>query len=767
MSRRTRLALGALVISGLGLFVLLRFSVTADVTHFLPEGNDVRLSKLSRALATSEMARTMVLMYEGDGAADRAAALAERLRGDPRFERVVGGIEPDRLEAITEALFPYRYHLAPPLVDDDVDFRSRASMPQTLAQREQFVADPLGAWNRWQLKLADSAGGGLTLDAEGRLVTPDGEAAIVFARTASSPLKFEDAAPAVDALAEEDAFRTGAHFYAVGAERGIRADVRNITVLSVLGIILLFALVFRSPGALGLAFLPSGVGVLAGLAACLLLWGRIHGLTLAFGASLLGVCVDYPVHLLSHHRASGDPEGAARHVRAGLFLGAGTTLAGFAGLVWTSFPGIREIAVFSAVGVASALATTLLLVPALIGPREPEDLPRLRAIAPRLAAARREVWVLVLVAVGLCLWTVPRIEWNDTVSALSAIDPDLQAQEARITARIARDDPGRLVVVFADDVDTALPVVEEVAERLGAAVQADELTGFRALTSLLPSAGTQAARAAAVWSRADLWEAALAASGMQTRAFGAFLEVLQGPTPPPLRWAEASAGAAGELLRPHVLSTHDGGVVVLTWLRGLRDSAALHARLADLGDDVVLFEQAAFLDAIQAHYRVRTMRLVLLGLVFVAVVLLLRYRAVRPAFAAFLPALLAAGTSLAVLSLFGVKLNLLHLASTLLVLSIGVDFGVFLVEHRHSERAFAASLRAITVAAGTTVLSFGALAISSQPALRAIGATAGVGVLLALLFAPAGLVLTGSLAVRSGDESIPRRPEEREGTGTR
>jgi len=759
VNRRARLVVGAVVIALLAAFVLARFSITADVTHFLPQGSDVRLAKLSRALATSEIARTMVLLYEGDDAADRASGLAERLRDDERFERVVGGLEPDRLDAITEALFPYRYHLAPPL-EGTVDVRARASMPQTLAQRRLFLADPIGGWDRWQLRLADSAGGGLTIDGEGRLVTADGEAAVVFARTAGSPLRFEDAAPAVDALADEDAFRTGAHFYAVGAERSIRADVRNISILSVLGIVLLFALAFRSFQALGLAFLPTGVGVLAGLAAVLALWGRVHGLTLAFGASLLGVCVDYPVHLLSHYRATGDSEGAARHVRAGLLLGAGTTLAGFGGLVFTSFPGIREIAVFSTVGVAAALTTTLLLVPALITPREPEDLGSLMTLGPRLAAARTEVWVLVILAVVACAYTLPRLDWNDTVSALSGMDPGLQAQEARITARIARDDPGRLVVVFAPDVETALPVVEQAVDRLAAAVDAGELTGYRALTGLLPSAATQAARAAAVYGHADRWEQVLTDSGMQASAFAPFLDAARGAAPAPLGWAEASTGAAGELLRPHVLETDDGGVILLTWLRGLADSAAVHARLADLGDDVVLFEQAAFLDAIQADYRVRTSRLVLVGLFLVAVVLLLRYRAVRPAFAAFLPAVLAAGTSLAVLALCGVRPHLLHLASTLLVLSIGVDFGVFLVEHRNSDRAFAASLRAITVAAGTTVLSFGALAISSQPALRAIGATAGVGVLLALLFAPAGLVLTRSLDRRDPKESIPRPPPE-------
>lgn len=754
MSRGLRLAISAAALAALVLVVAPRFDLTADVTHFLPAGNDVRLAQLNRALADSEVARTMVLLFEGQGAADRAEALADRLRDDDRFERVVSGVEPERLAAIEAALFDRRYMLTPraPSSMSAAARELQASLlaPHPVDRRRQLLADPAGAWGAWQRRMAEAAGGGLTIDGRGRLVTPGGGAAPVFARTSGSALKFEDAAPAVDALADVTASRTGAHFYAVGAERSIRGDVRRISILSALGIVLLFGLAFRSLPALVLVFLPSGVGVLTGLAACLLLWGQVHGLTLAFGAALLGICVDYPVHLIGHHRLLGDPDEALRAVRPGLLLGAGTTLAGFAGLVLTSFPGIREIAVFAAAGVAGALATTLWLLPALLATRPPASSSGHAGLARRLAATRTEAIALAVVALAVCAWSLPRLEWNDTVAALSALDPDLQAQEARIQARIARDDPGRLVLVFAPDVPAALPVVERAAERLQQAVAAGELAGYRALTDLLPSAATQRARAGS-WYRPETAAAlqdAIEAAGLSPEPFAAAVTELSGAAPEPLGWPEASSGPAGELLRPHVLELEEG-VAVLTWLRELRDGSAVSARLADLGPDVMLFEQAAFLDSIQAGYRTRTTRLVALGLFAVALVLLLRYRAARPALAAFAPAVLAACTSLAILSAAGVQLHLLHLASTLLVLSIGVDFGIFLVEHRGREASLAASLRAVSVAAGTTVLSFGALAVSSQPALRAIGLTCGVGVLLALLFAPVGLVLTGSLHDRS------------------
>ena len=88
----------------------------------------------------------------------------------------------------------------------------------------------------------------------------------------------------------------------------------------------------------------------------------------------------------------------------------------------------------------------------------------------------------------------------------------------------------------------------------------------------------------------------------------------------------------------------------------------------------------------------------------------------RPALAAFLPAVLAALGSLGIPGLWGAPATLIHVASVLLVSSIGADYGVFLVEHRGSAEDRAITLSAIVVACVTTVLSFGLLAMSDNAA---------------------------------------------------
>jgi len=95
---------------------------------------------------------------------------------------------------------------------------------------------------------------------------------------------------------------------------------------------------------------------------------------------------------------------------------------------------------------------------------------------------------------------------------------------------------------------------------------------------------------------------------------------------------------------------------------------------------------------------------------------------------------------------------LLHVLSLLLVLSMGVDYGVFLVESAAPDRSSDATMMSLLASCMTTVLSFGLLALSATPALRAIGLVTGIGMTLSLLLAPLTLVLAGAAPAPSATE---------------
>jgi predicted exporter len=166
----------------------------------------------------------------------------------------------------------------------------------------------------------------------------------------------------------------------------------------------------------------------------------------------------------------------------------------------------------------------------------------------------------------------------------------------------------------------------------------------------------------------------------------------------------------------------------------------LNAKLHDV-DDVYYLDQRTFLDEAYGRFRTRTLEMIGAGLFVVFLIVYFRYRNVRLSLAAFLPSVLAAGATMSYLALRGVPLNLMHVIGVLLVLSMGVDYGVFVVESRDHPEELGATLVSLVTAMLSTVLSFGLLGMSQNPALRALGITAGLGTFLSVIFAPAALVV--------------------------
>ncbi|MCA9513384.1 MAG: MMPL family transporter [Myxococcales bacterium] len=779
-------AASLLVMAALGAYVALEMRVTTDITRFFPAGEARDEVTLAQEITTSELSRTMVLVARApdEATAVRASrALEAALRAEPTLAGKLAFVEAGPPEGVDRALWelylPRRLGFVAPspeaaraLTTDAAlsaaaeRLKERLASPMSTLLSRVAPKDPLLVVPDLFDRAAQSRGDGVAV-VDGRFVTGDGKGAVVFLGTVAASFDgaaqkgvlagidraFERARAEVGA--ELTLLESGANRFAVRAESAIKADITRVTTLSLAGLVLLFLVLFRSPRLVLLTGLPIGAGMLVGTAGCLAVFGAVHGLTLAFGAALIGVSIDYTVHFYSHHALDpddGGPGATMRRVWPGLLLGAATTVAGFVSLAISSFPGLRELAVFGALGIAGALVATRVFLPVLV-PRAPKPVAASRWLAGALdravgaLRARRALpWALLLAVVALAAVGLPQATWEDDMAKLAERDPDLLREDDAVREQVVRYEQRRFVVALGDTDEAALAVDDRVADVLAAAQGAGEVDGYRALAALLPSAARQAAVREAFVSAPGLgarFDAAFEAAGFAPGAFAGFHEALAEPAPAPLTFADLAASPLAPFVRSFRVGLGDR-VAILAFVAGVNAPDALAARLAAAfpGGEARLMDVGEVLSRGYARYRERMVELLGAGLLVVLLLVFLRYRRALPTAAAFLPAILAAVATVAVLALVGQPLNVLSLTALLMVVSMGVDYGVFLAETRGGGAELGATLVALVLACLSTVLGFGLLALSSNPALRSLGLTAGVGVLLSLLLAPTVLVLT-------------------------
>ena len=776
MSRRPSLWILLAVLAGLTIAVATRLSFGTNITNLMPEGAAGTLADVSRRLAESELSRNMVLNVGGPDpqrALAGARSLAAALAAHPEVAWVRTGVADEQMQAVYDLYFPRRhYFLAAdpreiPELTSDAALREQAqrarrelALPTSSLVKRLIGPDPLGSF-RGILERVSGQQSNLAL-VDGQFVSRDGRFAVVFLGT--RPPAFDGKrqkallADLDAAFARADAEqggglvleKSGANVYAVATERSIRTDVNAVTAFSIVAVFVCFHVFFRSWRNLLITGLPMLGGLVVATGLGLLVFGRLDGLTLGFGAALIGVVIDYPTHLLCHlcfspHRH--DRAALFRRISPSLALGGLTTVASFAGLGLTAFPGFRQIAFFSSVGVAVALAITLWVLPPLVVPAErvpaasrivSEQLGRLvLAAAPR----RGLLAAISLAIVALCAPLLPRLVWVDDLTRLWTMDPQVVAEDGRVRERVSQFETGRLVIGLAPDREQALALGEAVHTRLAPLVASGQLEALRSLHALLWPEAIQTANLAAL--RADPTlparvRGAFRAEGFRGEAFDAFERSLAQP-PPPLAFEDLAASPLADMVRP-LLVDFGGDIAVNTFLQGVQSPQAVRDAVADL-PGVHFFDQRQFLNDVYAELRVASVRQIFTGNLFVIALLLLRYRRVRPAVAAFFPSLLVSLILLGGFALFGVETNLLHVVGLVMVLGMGVDYGVFVVDSASDPDEMGITMLSTFLGSITTVLTFGVLAFSRHPALQSIGVTIGIGILLSFLLAPLALML--------------------------
>ncbi len=770
-SKRRVITLALFVVSVLAwALVLTRLHVEMAITHFLPAGSSGEIPEILHALTESELARTTIvdLGAEAEQHTDLlriAKGFVAELRTRPSVDRVRSGLEPgddERVIATLRSVPPSAFVPADRFTPETYQERLRALKDELSGPLGPLASafaptDPMGA----RLGVLERLRGleGQTLSSEdGVLFSADGAHAFVFVMAHGSAFDadtqraflrdLDDALAKAGGAAQVTLEISSVAKYTVVSEAMIRGDIERIGTLSTLGILLLFGLFFRSLRMLLLALVPLLFGTILATIASYFLFGTIHGVTLAFGSSLLGVGIDYAEHYFSHFSLA--PErGADRvmhEVRPGLGLGALTTIVGLAGIAWADFPGATQLAVFSCLAVLGSLIGTVLFLPPWMPAqykRPPLPARLERAALHWLDVLRRRkslAWLWVAASVLFALGVL-RAHFVDDVTVLMATDPVVSAEDARVRGRITRAEPGRFAVVVGDTEQEALERLGETTRALARAHQDGLVEHYVPLGELLRSDAAQRASFRAARDSRPAFEAALRAEGFEVAAFQPYLDSLNAE-PTILTPAMLIDSPLGDLVRPLCprIGTRQGYIIPLGGVRSIE-------QLRERVPLATLIDERALLESTYSHVRRRVMQLVGVGMLVVLAILRLRYRAWRTALAAFIPGALAGLLTIGAFGWLGIPLNVLHAVGLVLVLSMGVDFGIFVAEGRASDEETARALVGIFTATLTTLLSFGLLAWSQSPALRALGSTMSLGLVWSLLLCPAVFILAERVRV--------------------
>lgn len=763
----------------LGIWGGLGVHVSTDISALLPrEEGAARLVEIARQAG---MMRKVAVIVASRGASEnelleKLEETAAVLTGRDGVERVITDVDPEGVRATAQLLLEHAGCLYRPkgegMTADEVrsrlvDLKARLAAPEAMMMGEYLLQDPLGFSAPALAALESSARGMGAKVRSGRLLSPGGDAGLVVAELGFDPMEDVERAGGFAATLDEELARAagskfeitalgGVHFTAANAGV-IKSDIIKTFGLTVCAVVLIFLAFFRKLRLLPAALLPGGIGIAAAIAVMAAAKVELHGLTLGFAATLTGISVDYAIHLLhralSKSAAGADTKETMAEALAAVWrpiaLGCLTTTGAFVLVATSSFPGIRQLAVFSAVSVPVAMLATLTVLPAfhrfLLG----ENKRRSRIESSRSASAVPVIGIearagkgLVLAgfalvsAVGLA--GASRVAFEADPAKLGAQSPALEKKRQLVDAHFPGLSDQVLVAARGGDVFEALETNDALYKALLKAGFSDEQVVT--VSPFLPSLTAQEASADRVASllrgdgRGGQGLGELFAKAGFSADYAASLPEKLGCDPlSPSSFADTSFAP---LVEEAVHKTKDGAVV-LTRVRAKERLEDLERVAHGLVGVEVVSERIDARRALETLGRELLWMLGVWSLSALAVLAIARRDIVFGLRAVF-PALFGVVVAAGLFGWLGRPLTPVASAALTLVMGLGIDYGIFMQPRAARERRGFA--RATLVSALTTLAGFGVLAAAQVRAMADMGliilAGVGAAVVCALFAVP-------------------------------
>ena len=542
------------------------------------------------------------------------------------------------------------------------------------------------------------------------------------------------------------------------------------TISGALALVLVFLLLcFRRWEFIPLLLLPVVFGTLFGLSMMYWLKGEFSILALGIGGIVLGVALNYVLHVLTHHQYVNDPVELLRHQVKPVLLGCITTIGSFSGLLFVHTDLLRDFGLFAAFAILGATLFSLIWLPQMLNEeRKKSSFFILHSSFFNYPLDRKKpliAVVLLLTVIGVGAYLIGGTHFDANMENLGYNNPMVKQSEDLLRDKTYTGDNTKYMASKGQTMEEALHHFDLLRAKLDSLQREGLVKSYSPTDELLVSLDRQQQRIDA-WHRywddnrlatvRQLIAATAPAADLEPDAFETFFQAAKADYEPETLY-EAGLIPQG-FLSTLMEQSYDGTWLCFTSVRFQNDAGrnddSNYMRICDaVSSDPHLLVLDTY------YYTRETLlqmssdfdRLQWLSMAFVLVVLWLSFRFnIGHTLLGFMPILLSWLIVLGAMNIFGQQFNLISIIISTFIFGIGVDYSIFimhgLISDDQSTKLKAQSSKfkvqssllnfhktAILLSAVTLLVTVGSMLLAVHPAIRSVGFSTLVGLLAAII----------------------------------
>ena len=778
---------GILILSLL-FFLASKITLEEDITSLIPEGEQQDV--LMKVLDQTEFSDKIIVTISATSKADTPRELtryAQRFldtlnSGLPEYIKNIQGKVPE--EGILE-IYGFVYNNLPLFLNDSDykvldnrlnldsiqdrlkgDYKSLIS-PTGLVTKDFIFKDPLSFTNLGLKKLEELQIGDDFKLYNNFLITKDEKHLLLFispTHPASETDKNSDFIEGLKGIqnslnAEFPTVNSqffGGVLYSVANANQIKRDIK-LTLGFASGVLLLLLIFYYRRIYIPLIlFIPSIIGGITAIAALYLFKGSVSAISLGIGAILLGISLDYALHILTHYKNNNDLSQLYKDVSVPILMSSSTTAVAFLCLLFLKSEALNDLGIFAAISVMVASLFALVLIPLLyVVPRVKEN--SSETFIDRIAGIsyhkKMPLVFLVLGVFVVSLFYFTEVDFNNDLSAINFEPKEIKQAEEEVQSIAGNAAKSIYLVTYGNTTDEALEANNELYESLNLLKGSGEIENYSSIGGVVLSTNTQLEKIEKwknFWTsekREFLKNTLISESesyGFRPESFDNLYELVSKDFDP--IYLEDYRNTKTLYLDDFLSSGKD--LATVTTSINL-EQANKQRVLKDLSSikNVVVVDRKQLNQSFLGNLKNDFNKLIAYSIIAVFLILLLCFRSFILSILTLLPIGITWVIALGMMAFFKIEFNILNIIISTFIFGLGLDYSIFITnaflkEYEFGTKVLKTYRTSILLSVITSLLGIGALFFAKHPALRSISIVSIIGVFSAVSVA---FILQGAI----------------------
>ncbi len=550
---------------------------------------------------------------------------------------------------------------------------------------------------------------------------------------------------------------------AVANANQIKEDILlTVTLASVL-LFLLFYGVFRKAKVIALLFLPIILGTGFSIALLSLIENQLSSIALSIGAVLIGISIDYSLHLFTHYKSTGSVKTTLKEITLPVLMSGATTISAFLCLFILNSEALNQLGLFVAITIFMVMIIVLTLIPYLLSKiknvKSENGRPLFNKIISYDLHKNKLAVIIVLLFSVLFYFTSDKLTFNTNISSLNFMPKHLAKAEEKVKEISSEAYSSVYAITTGSSLEEAIEKAEANTHYFEEWKKDGYFSSISSATDLILSSKKQK-------SKIDQWKKFWNTKNRENikqlfieigkkynfkpKAFKSFYNsISQEPEIVPV---QGFSNIIETFLQNYLIEKDNSYSVISILKVDQQKREELFNKVGE-NQDILLIDKGRvfsnFIDELKTDFN----KLITLSLIIIFCILLFFLGRIELVIITYIPILLSWLWTIGLMGLFKIEFNIFNIIISSFILGLGVDYCIFLtrgllIDFKYGNKPIKAFRLSILLSALTTVAALGVLILAKHPVLKSIAAVSIFGIISVVLIANTILPLLFAILTR-------------------